>query len=59
MIGLGAGPVLAGAISDYFAGIYGPGEGLRYALMIMSLTFLPAGIFMLRAAKYLNADAEK
>ena len=58
LVGLGAGPVLAGAISDHFAGIYGPAEGLRYALMIMSLTFLPAGIFMLRAAKHLRADAE-
>lgn len=59
LIGLGLGPVLAGAISDHMAGIYGPADGLRYALMIMSLTFLPAGIFMLRAAKYLKSDLEE
>lgn len=59
LIGLGLGPVLAGAISDHMSQIYGPAEGLRYALMIMSLTFLPAGVFMLRAAKYLKADAEE
>lgn len=59
LIGLGLGPVLAGAISDHMAQIYGPAEGLRYALMIMSLTFLPAGIFMLRASKYLKSDAEE
>lgn len=58
LIGLGAGPVLAGYLSDYFAQFYGPAEGLRYALMIMMVTFVPCGIFMLRAARYLKADAE-
>jgi hypothetical protein len=41
-----------------FADAYGPGEGLRYALLIMCAALAPAGFFMLRAAKRLEADLE-
>lgn len=58
LVGLGAGPVVAGALSDYFALAYGPADGLRYAMMIMMCAFLPSGFFMLRAARTMRADAE-
>lgn len=35
LIGLGAGPVIAGKFSDHFATAYGPADGLRCAMMIM------------------------
>lgn len=58
LIGLGLGPVIAGALSDRFAVTHGTAEGLRYALMLVMLIFVPAGGFMLRAAHYLKTDAE-
>jgi len=58
LIGLGLGPVITGALSDRFAVAHGTAEGLRYALMIIMLIFAPAGGFMLRAGRYLQADAE-
>jgi MFS family permease len=58
LFGLGLGPPLTGALSDMFADAYGPGEGLRYALLIMCAALAPAGFFMLRAAKRLEADLE-
>ncbi|ALH82197.1 spinster family MFS transporter [Sphingopyxis macrogoltabida] len=58
LIGLGAGPVIAGMLSDYFAVAYGPAEGLRYAMMIMMCAFLPSGFFMLRAARTMRSDSE-
>lgn len=58
LIGLGLGPVMAGALSDAFATTHGPGEGLRYALMIVMTVLLPAGWIMLRAARDFKRDAE-
>jgi predicted MFS family arabinose efflux permease len=58
LFGLGLGPPITGVLSDMFAGAYGPGEGLRYALLIMCIALAPAGFFMLRAAKHLEADLE-
>lgn len=58
LFGLGLGPPITGVLSDMFAGAYGPGEGLRYALLIMCVALAPAGFFMLRAAKHLKADLE-
>jgi MFS family permease len=58
LIGLGFGPLIAGALSDRFGITYGPGDGLRYALMFVIPALLPAGLLMLRAAKYLRSDAE-
>ena len=59
LIGLGIGPLAAGAFSDHLSQRFGPADGLRYALIIMTTTFLPAGFFMLRAARRLKADAEE
>ncbi|MFV3074353.1 spinster family MFS transporter [Niveispirillum fermenti] len=58
LIGLGLGPVATGLISDMLAPSLGPAESLRYALIIILLALVPSGIFMLRAARHLNADAE-
>ena len=58
LVGLGLGPIIAGSISDTLAGSFGPADGLRCALMIVTAVFLPAGWLMMRAARHLNADAE-
>ncbi|MDT9600112.1 spinster family MFS transporter [Sphingosinicella rhizophila] len=58
LIGLGLGPIIAGSLSDWFAQSHGPGDGLRYALMIVMVVFVPSGFFMLRAARTLRADME-
>lgn len=58
LIGLGSGPVVAGLLSDWLAQSFGPENGLRYALMIIMVTFIPSALFMLRAAKTLHADLE-
>lgn len=58
LIGLGLGPLAAGSLSDTFAITHGTAQGLRYALMIVMLVFVPAGWFMLRAARHISADAE-
>lgn len=59
LIGLGLGPVIAGFLSDTFSITQGTAEGLRYALMIVALVFLPAGYFMLRACRSLVSDSEE
>lgn len=58
LVGLSAGPVIAGALSDHLAVAYGPANGLRYGLMIVMIAFVPSGYFMLRAARHIWADAE-
>ncbi len=58
LIGLGLGPVIAGAMSDAFAASFGPAEGLRFSLAAIVVMFLPAGVLMLYAARRLAADAE-
>lgn len=58
LIGLGLGPVIAGSLSDWLGQSYGAADGLRYAMMIVMVTFVPSGIFMLRAARTLRSDAE-
>ena len=58
LIGLGIGPVLAGALSDAMSVHFGSGDGLRYALMIVMCVFLPCGYFLLRAGRHLAADRE-
>jgi MFS family permease len=58
LIGLGLGPVIAGALSDELAQTYGSAKGLGYALMIVMTVFLPAGWFMLRVVRHVKADAE-
>jgi MFS family permease len=57
LIGLGLGPVIAGAMSDHFTALQGP-AGIRWSLVIVVLLFIPAGILMLRAARTLVTDIE-
>jgi MFS family permease len=59
LIGLGLGPVLAGALSDAFAATYGPADGLRAALILLMSVLLPSGWLLLRAARHLRDDAEE
>jgi len=58
LIGLGLGPVIAGFLSDTFAVAHGTAQGLRYALMVVMVVFLPAGLFLFRAARFLKTDSE-
>lgn len=58
LIGHGVGPLTAGSLSDAFARTHGTAQGLRLAIIAMMLLFLPAGWFMLRAARTLNAETE-
>lgn len=58
LFGLGLGPLIAGSLSDWLAQSYGQADGLRYALMIVMFTFVPSGIFMMRAARTLIEELE-
>jgi predicted MFS family arabinose efflux permease len=58
LIGVGLGPVITGVISDYLSTIFGPADGLRYALAIMTLMYLPAAYYMWRASHTLKQDIE-
>ena len=58
LIGTGLGPIIAGALSDAYGATAGPGTGLKYAMMTVTLLFLPCGFYMLRAARTLRADIE-
>jgi hypothetical protein len=55
LIGLGLGPVTAGLLSDWLTGIYGP-DGLRYAMLIVSMVGLPGILLFYLAARRLPAD---
>jgi MFS family permease len=58
LLGLGLGPLIAGALSDRFGAIYGSGEGLRIALVVVMWVLLPAGCLLIRAARHFRQDAE-
>ncbi|MGK0222392.1 MAG: hypothetical protein ACI9ON_001631, partial [Limisphaerales bacterium] len=58
-IGLGLGPLFTGILSDVFSASMGAGEGLRWALAIVTLANLWAAAHYIRAAKYLKADLAK
>lgn len=58
LLGLGLGPIIAGGLSDTFARSVGPADGLRYAMMVVMVTFLPCGYYLFRAARTLKADME-
>lgn len=55
-IGLGLGPLFTGILSDVFSVSMGPGEGLRWALVIVTVTNLWAAAHYFRAAKFLRED---
>lgn len=57
LIGLGLGPVIAGAMSDAFSAVHGP-VGLRYALMLVMVLLLPASLFLYLSGRRLPADVE-
>jgi MFS family permease len=57
LIGLGLGPVIAGALSDAFTAAYGP-VGLRYSLMIVVTLLLPSGLFMYLCGRHIARDSE-
>ena len=55
MIGLGMGPLCAGLLSDWLSGMYGV-DGLRYAMLIISLIGLLGIYFFFQAGRHLQAD---
>lgn len=55
LIGLGAGPLLIGAISDHLKASYGA-ESLRYAAMAATLFYLLAAALMILATRTLRKD---
>lgn len=57
LIGLGLGPVIAGAMSDVFSAIHGP-VGLRYALLIVMMLLLPCAWMLLMSSRHLAKDME-
>ncbi len=58
LIGQSLGPVLTGALSDSLAVNAGSAMGLRQALMIVVVLFLPGGLLLLCAARYVVRDSE-
>lgn len=55
-IGLGLGPVLAGALSDVLARTMGPGTGLRMAMVVFSVALIGTAECFRRAGKTLADD---
>ncbi len=55
LIGMGLGPVAAGLLSDHYAPVYGD-ESLRYALLIVSMAVIPAGIALYMGSRHITAD---
>jgi len=56
LIGLGLGPVAAGALSDMFAVTHGAGEGLRLSLLYLCLSLFVSMGFYLMAARTIGKD---
>ena len=58
LIGLGLGPMVTGVISDFLIAHYGMAEdSLRYALVIVLLPSLLAGVLFWRASRHLPREA--
>ncbi len=55
-IGLGLGPLVTGILSDVFGAQIGAGEGLRWALVIVTLTNVWAAVHYFWAARTLRED---
>lgn len=55
-IGLGLGPLITGVLSDVFGAAMGAGEGLRWALVVVTLTNIWAAAHYLYAARTLRGD---
>ena len=56
IIGLGLGPLVTGILSDVFGADIGPGEGLRWALVVVTLANVWAAAHYFRAARTLRED---
>jgi MFS family permease len=55
-IGLGLGPLITGILSDVFGAQMGAGEGLRWALVVVTLANIWAALHYFAAAKTLRSD---
>lgn len=55
LLGFGLGPVMTGALSDYFGVTHGP-AGLRYGLLIVMALTIPTAILMASAAPGIAKD---
>lgn len=55
LIGMGAGPLIVGALSDLFTQRTGD-DGLRYAMMIMASGYLCASYFFYRVVRTIDVD---
>jgi MFS family permease len=58
LVGQSLGPFMTGAISDFFAASHGSAEGLRRGLAVVFLLYLPMGLILLSAGKYMSRDSE-
>jgi MFS family permease len=56
MIGLGLGPVMAGALSDVLSKTMGPDEGLRVAMILFSASLIASAACFHRAKRTLAED---
>jgi MFS family permease len=56
LIGQGLGTLLVGALSDRLSPRFGSAQGLVYALLIVSVIYLWAGLHYLWAGRYLRGD---
>lgn len=57
LIGLGLGPIIAGALSDAFSAIHGP-VGIRYALLIVMTLLLPCAWLLVMSGRHVATDIE-
>lgn len=58
LIGLGMGPLTAGALSDYFSAEYGD-DGLRYALICTAMISATGVLALYAASRSLRADLDR
>ncbi|MFV8817949.1 spinster family MFS transporter [Haliea sp. E17] len=58
LVGMGLGPVAAGWLSEYYAPSYGA-ESIRYALLIVSLAVVPAGLALYMGSRHIVADFDR
>lgn len=58
LLGMGAGPLITGAVSDHFSATLGSAEGLRRAILLMIVAFVPSGLLMLPVQRHVMSDLE-
>ncbi len=56
LIGYGVGPLLVGAVSDALSARMGQTDGLRYAMMLMSVGWVWAGYHFLKVGQFVRKD---